>query len=105
MPGFSLLKQTGPAVAGPWSSSTTVQPGANVYYKFTLVNTGGVDLSPVSVTDIIPAVDTLAAGCAFSDPLAVGAATICVTGPIVASVTPAPIRTPQPAAVRRPPGM
>lgn len=83
-PGFSLLKQIGTSATGPWSSSITVALNGTVYYKFTLVNTGGVPLSPVSVTD--PQVST--ATCTFTDPLAVGGATTCVVGPVTASGTP-----------------
>ncbi len=83
-PGFSLLKQIGTSATGPWSSSISVALGSNVYYRFTLVNTGGVALSPVSVTDV----QVSTGSCAFSDPLAVGSATTCVVGPIGASATP-----------------
>ncbi|MEO6566480.1 MAG: hypothetical protein ABIO63_10655, partial [Casimicrobiaceae bacterium] len=82
-PGFSLTKQIATAAAGPWSPSVTVAAGAPVYYKFTIVNTGTVALSGVTVTD--PLVST--AACTFSDPLAVGAATICVVGPVTAAGT------------------
>lgn len=80
-PGFSLLKQVGTSASGPWSSAINVAPGAAVYYKFTLVNTGGLSLSSISVTDLL--VST--ASCTFIDPLSVGGATICVVGPAAAS--------------------
>ena len=80
-PGFSLLKQIGTSATGPWSSHIGVAAGNNVFYKFTLINTGALSLSSISVTD--PLVST--ASCTFTDPLPVGGATTCVAGPIVAS--------------------
>ena len=81
--GFSLLKEIGTSATGPWSSSITVASSSSLYYKFTLVNTGSVALSSVSVTD--PQVST--SSCTFSDPLAVSDATTCVVGPVTASGT------------------
>lgn len=83
-PGFSLLKQVGISATGPWSSSIGVTLGSNVYYKFTLVNTGAVPLSPVSVTDA----QVSTSSCTFSNPLNVGGATTCVVGPVTSSATP-----------------
>jgi uncharacterized repeat protein (TIGR01451 family) len=79
-PGFSLLKEIGTSAGGPWSAAIDVASGGNVYYKFTLVNTGGLDLTSIGVTD--PLVST--ASCTFTDPLVVGNATICVVGPVIA---------------------
>ncbi|TMH23704.1 MAG: DUF11 domain-containing protein, partial [Betaproteobacteria bacterium] len=81
IPGFSLLKQIAASASGPWSSATSVGVGADVFYKFTLVNTGALALSSVSVTD--PLVDT--SSCTFTDPLPIGGATTCIVGPITAS--------------------
>ena len=86
VPGFSLLKQISTSATGPWSSSTMAAFGGSVYYKFTLVNTGNVSLSAINVTDNQPSVVT--SSCVFTDPLAVGAATVCIIGPITASSTP-----------------
>ena len=77
-PALSLLKQISESATGPWASSITVAGGADVYYQFTITNTGNVELSPVSVSD--PTVDT--SSCTFDDPLAVGADTTCVVGAI-----------------------
>ncbi|TMG96796.1 MAG: DUF11 domain-containing protein, partial [Betaproteobacteria bacterium] len=79
--GFSLLKQIGTSASGPWSSAISVSAGDNVFYKFTLVNTGALVLSSISVTD--PLVST--ASCTFTDPLPVSGATTCIVGPLVAS--------------------
>ena len=81
LPGFSLLKQIGTSATGPWSSHIGVAAGDNVFYKFTLVNTGALSLSSINVTDAL--VST--ASCTFTDPLPVGGATTCVVGPVVAT--------------------
>ncbi|HQR45271.1 MAG TPA: hypothetical protein PK598_04545, partial [Thermoanaerobaculia bacterium] len=84
-PGFSLLKQIATSASGPWSSAITgVAPGGSLYYRFTVVNTGAVDLTGVNVTDAL--VST--ASCTFTDPLPVGSVTVCVVGPVAASSTP-----------------
>ena len=79
VPGFSLVKQIGPAATGPWASAIGTSAGANVFYKFTIVNTGGLDLNTIGVTD--PTVST--ASCTFTDPLLIGQATTCVVGPVI----------------------
>src|SRR5262249_7750736 len=76
-------KQIATTASGPWASHIGVAAGDNVFYKFTLVNTGGLSLSSISVTD--PLLST--ATCTFTDPLPVGDATTCVVGPPVASGT------------------
>ncbi|HEX9335668.1 MAG TPA: FAD:protein FMN transferase, partial [Pseudonocardiaceae bacterium] len=81
LPGFSLLKQVSTSSGGPWSSAINVGVGADVFYKFTLVNTGAIALSSISVTD--PLVD--ASSCTFTDPLPIGGATTCIVGPIISS--------------------
>ena len=80
-PGFSLLKQIGTSASGPWSSAINVAAGDNVFYKFSLVNTGNVALTSINVTDAL--VST--ASCTFTDPLPVSGATTCIAGPVVAS--------------------
>ena len=64
-PRFSQVKEISTSVAGPWSFAITVASGTPVYYRFTIVNTGGLDLSSISVTD--PMVST--ASYAWTDPL------------------------------------
>ena len=81
VPGFSLLKQISASAAGPWTSVIGAAAGSGVYYKFTIVNTGVLDLTSVGVTD--PLVST--ATCAFTDPLVAGSATTCVVGPVTAT--------------------
>jgi LPXTG-site transpeptidase (sortase) family protein len=62
-PLISLLKQVGSSSSGPWTSFLAVSAGANVYYKFTVENTGDVALTSVNVSD--PTVST--AGCSWTD--------------------------------------
>ena len=87
-PAINLLKQVGSSASGPWLSNIDVAASGNVYYRFSIENTGDVDLSPVWVTD--PSLDvsscswpsTLPAASATSDPTAT-----CVVGPVTASST------------------
>ncbi|HEX6792528.1 MAG TPA: DUF11 domain-containing protein, partial [Casimicrobiaceae bacterium] len=81
VPGFSLVKQIATSPLGPWSSAIGVAAGTDVFYRFTLVNTGGLDLSGIDVTDAM--VDL--SSCTFTDPLVVGDATTCTVGPVVAA--------------------
>ena len=83
-PSISLLKEVSQSASGPWSASIVgVDPGTDVYYRFTVTNTGNVTLESIHVTD--PTVS--AAGCSFTDPLAALASTACVVGPVAASAT------------------
>jgi len=50
-PAITLLKQVGPAATGPWTSFLSIGTSAPVYYRFTVENTGDVDLTSVNVTD------------------------------------------------------
>ncbi|MEJ5224303.1 MAG: hypothetical protein WHV44_07585, partial [Anaerolineales bacterium] len=64
-PAIALLKQVGPAASGPWSAFLAVTPGAPVYYRFTVENTGDVPLSSVNVSD--PATYLNLAACTWQD--------------------------------------
>ncbi|HWA16965.1 MAG TPA: hypothetical protein VG817_11055, partial [Gemmatimonadales bacterium] len=79
-PGFSLLKQVGTSPSGPWSSALSgLETGVDsVYYRFLVINTGGTDLTSISVTDVDSAVNALVSACNFTDPLSNGEATACV---------------------------
>ncbi|RJP49579.1 MAG: isopeptide-forming domain-containing fimbrial protein, partial [Anaerolineaceae bacterium] len=50
-PAIALLKQVSTSPTGPWFSFISVTIPTNVYYQFTVENTGDVPLSPVSLTD------------------------------------------------------
>lgn len=81
LPALSLVKEISTSAGGPWSSDITgVTPAADVYYRFTITNTGNVPLEMVYVSD--PLVST--ASCAFTQPLAAAGETNCVVGPITA---------------------
>jgi hypothetical protein len=83
-PSLALLKQISTSATGPWTSYLTVTSNTNVYYRFTVENTGDVELNPISVTD--PTVS--AAGCAWPTSLPVAVSgndshiATCVVGPI-----------------------
>jgi len=87
LPGFSLVKQVAASPLGPWASAIGVPAGGNVFYRFTLVNTGGLDLSGIALTDA--ALDL--SSCTFTDPLVVGDATTCTVGPVSATGSPGTI--------------
>src|SRR6185503_7072630 len=84
-PAIALLKQVSTSATGPWTSFVAVASGSNVYYRFTIENTGDVPLNPVSVND------ALAAGCTWTAPLPVAVSgndnhiTTCVVGPVSAA--------------------
>src|SRR5574341_144067 len=86
-PSIALLKQISTSDTGPWTSYATVNIGSNVYYRFTIENTGDVPFSPVSVTD--PLVST--AGCTWPATLPVAVSgndnhiATCVVGPVSAA--------------------
>lgn len=88
-PGIKLLKEVGATAAGPWSSFLAVVLPGNVYYRFTVENTGDQPLSPVSLTDTT-ALDISACNAAWVSiilPVASGTSdptATCVVGPITA---------------------
>lgn len=85
-PSISLLKQVSTSSGGPWTNFAAVSTGDDVYYKFTVENTGDVAFSPVTVSD--PDVDT--GSCTWPDPLPVAVAAnddhiaTCIVGPVSA---------------------
>ena len=56
-----------------------VTAGADVFFRLTVTNTGGIDLSGLEVTD--PDLTDIDTTCAFPDTLAAGAGASCVLGP------------------------
>lgn len=85
-PGISLLKRVGSSAGGPWLSYLARPAGADIYYQFTIENTGDVALSPLSLSD--PDVD--ASSCSWPASLPAPSAAsedhlaTCVVGPISA---------------------
>ena len=85
-PAIALLKQISTSPTGPWTSYLIVSPGTNVYYQFTLENSGDVTLSPVSVSD--PSISG-EESCAWPNTLPVADINdddhiaTCVVGPVV----------------------
>ena len=83
-PNLSLVKQISTTAVGPWSTTTNTAVGANVYYRFTIVNNGASDVTVAFITD--PLVST--ASCSYVDPLPPSSASVCVVGPVVAAAPP-----------------
>jgi len=50
-PSIALLKQVGPSATGPWSTFLPIAVGADVYYQFTVENTGDVALDTITLAD------------------------------------------------------
>jgi len=63
-PSLSLLKQVGASSSGPWYDSLIIPAGNEVWYKFTVENTGDAPLDPVTLTD-----DTFTPSCTWSNPV------------------------------------
>jgi uncharacterized repeat protein (TIGR01451 family) len=96
---ISLLKEVSTAPTGPWRKFLAVAPGTNVYYRFTVENTGDGTLNPFGVSD--PTLAGTAADtsqCTWSTPnspstlpaLPVASSTAdptatCVVGPVLAA--------------------
>jgi len=89
-PRIGLLKQVSTGAAGPWASYVALPTGGNVYYRFTVENTGDVPLSALGVTDpTLAGTSVDPAGCAWTNPLPVASPTqdptqTCVRGPVAA---------------------
>jgi uncharacterized repeat protein (TIGR01451 family) len=85
-PQISLLKEVGLSAVGPWFSFTSVALPDEVYYRFTIENTGDVPLSSITLDD--PLVDTSACVLPAQLPAPVMANDDhifrCVVGPFVA---------------------
>ena len=62
-PAIALLKQVSTSAAGPLTNFIGVTAGSDVYYQFTVENTGDVPLTSVNVTDP----DLNVAGCTWVD--------------------------------------
>ena len=83
-PALSLMKQVS-ANGTDWYDSIIIASGSNVYYKFTVENTGDRDLTSLGVTD--PDVDT--SSCSWPATLYVadadeGHLATCIVGPVTA---------------------
>ena len=89
-PAIGLLKQVSTSATGPWTSFVAVTTGSNIYYQFTIENSGDVALTSVSLTD--PSLPSAATTCnsTWTNPLPVAVAgndnhiDTCVVGPIAA---------------------
>ena len=90
-PGISVLKQVSTSSSGPWGKFVSITGSADIYYRFTIENTGDVALTSVSVSDpALAGTDADPAGCSWPNPLPVASPTqdptaTCVRGPISAA--------------------
>ena len=80
-PKLTLRKDISTSAAGPWASYVNVAAGTNVYYRFTIENTGDTALSPIWVTD--PELSE-ASACSWPASLPKEESASCVVGPITA---------------------
>lgn len=60
-PAISLMKQVSTSNSGPWQDAMITTAGTNLWYKFTVENTGTAPLSSISLTD-----DTFSPSCTWS---------------------------------------
>ena len=86
-PSISLLKQVGPSASGPWSNFLTLTtPPAlpqNVYFNFTVENTGDTALTNVRIKDLdFPTLDLSNCDYVLAGGLALYEANSCVSGPV-----------------------
>ncbi len=94
-PGIALLKQVGPSATGPWTAFLALAETEEVWYRFTVENTGDVPLTGVDVVDPAPWITALVNGCVW--PATLPAAdpnddteppahvATCVVGPVTAA--------------------
>ncbi len=68
-PGVTLLKQISTNAGGPWTAFVGLPLGGQVYYLFTVENTGDVPMYAVTLTDPDSAISPLIAGCSWSNPV------------------------------------
>ena len=88
-PNLALMKQIGLSASGPWTSFVPLYPlPQNVYYLFTIENTGDVPLTSIGITDA--QVSTATCPWPASLPVAVQAnenhIATCVVGPVNVTV-------------------
>ncbi len=83
-PGIAVLKQISTSATGPWTTFVSVPESTNVYYQFTVENTGDVPLTGVTVTD--PTLNTTSPHVVCNiGALALYEVTTCAYGPVAAA--------------------
>jgi len=89
-PQISIQKQIGTSASGPWETATAVSAGQQVWYRFTVENTGDVPLGSIQVVDDHFSTNS----CAWSNPVNPLPAPVasndnhlstCVIGPVTAA--------------------
>jgi uncharacterized repeat protein (TIGR01451 family) len=83
-PSISILKQVSTTATGPWTSFVGVDVGVDIYYQFTVENTGDVALTSVFVTDpTLTGLGVDLSGCVWANMPLFDLQT-CVVGPVTA---------------------
>lgn len=82
-PSIKLLKQISTSINGPWKNYLNTAPNTDLYYRFTVENTGDVDLTSVFLTDPTLTLNGCALTAPFTLPTTDPVAT-CTVGPIKA---------------------
>lgn len=83
-PSISILKQVSTSATGPWTTFVGVSAGVDIYYQFTVENTGDVVLSAVNITDpTLTGLGVDLSGCAWASMPLFDTQT-CVAGPVTA---------------------
>ena len=88
-PSIAMLKQVGPTATGPWSPFLATTAGSQVFYRFTIENTGDVALTNLVVDDDtldVSSCNATLSGVTLPAPVAANENHIvqCVVGPVVA---------------------
>jgi uncharacterized repeat protein (TIGR01451 family) len=52
-PALSIIKKVGVSVSGPWFDTLSVAAGSDIYYRFTVENTGDAEFISFNITDPI----------------------------------------------------
>jgi uncharacterized repeat protein (TIGR01451 family) len=82
---IDITKQVGTTVNGPWTKVAAVAPDAEVWYRFSVYNSGEVPIENVALSDpTLVDAGVVLADCDLSpaSPLAVGDTRTCVLGPV-----------------------
>ncbi|HYC93431.1 MAG TPA: DUF11 domain-containing protein [Thermoanaerobaculia bacterium] len=88
-PSVAFLKQVGPTATGPWTPFLATTAGAEVFYRFTIENTGDVALTSLVVDDDtldVSSCNASLSGATLPAPVAANENHIvqCVVGPVTA---------------------
>lgn len=80
-PSIDLTKQVSTNASGPWTNFVNVNLPGSVYYRFKIYNSGDVSLSTIGITESLGSINPI---CTWTDPLAPGDTTICISSAVPA---------------------